>query len=132
MLGIREDIKENSIYKNNNNSNFSPWESYYKILGDFIDTNQLPEHQQFIGEGSNFGFFGDGVHADSENIHKYDLGDKKYKKIYIDEAKSILEHNFTNKNYSLFSNNCQVYIESIITLARSIAQENNDNLEYND
>ena len=104
------------------------------------------EHQHFWGDdGDNFGLmgenlkiiWGDGV-VRSDDGHTLDeykkdipgLGTRKFKGAYIRMARDMLQNEY--KEYNLFTNNCQDYVDDVIAVANMLAEKNNDTLEIDE
>ncbi len=120
------------------------------------DHNSRLEHQHFIGSnGSNFGFTGTGEFEEKgrEKDYAYDvpnIGNTKFKAKYMDmarlmvgeqmqidsdkmketmEAFSIEDGEYLVNSYHVYFNNCQDYVDKVISTARELARRNGDTLE---
>lgn len=120
------------------------------------DHNLRLEHQHFIGsDGSNFGFTDSGEFEEKgrEKDYAYDvpnIGNTKFKAKYMDmarlmvgeqmqndsdkmketmEAFSIEDGEYLVNSYHAYFNNCQDYVDKVISTARELARRNGDSLE---
>ena len=120
------------------------------------DHNARLEHQHFIGsDGSNFGFTDTGEFEEKgrENEYSYDvpnIENTKFKAKYMDmarlmvgeqmqidsdkmketmEAFSIEDGEYLVNSYHAYFNNCQDYVDKVISTARELARRNGDTLE---
>ena len=58
------------------------------------------------------------------------MGTRKFKGAYIRMARDMLQNEY--KEYNLFTNNCQDYVDDVIAVANMIAEKNNDTLEIDE
>lgn len=129
---INKEPQEN-IYKKEGVSTSDPYDTYYRL--GFSDRNfkYFIQHQHFIrDDGKNFGFFPDGIHPEDDRINEYILMNRKLKAKYIELAKEKVKSDFTQDTYTLYNNNCQNFVNTIISIAKSLAQENNESLYLED
>lgn len=120
---------QGSIYKKEGVSTYDPYDTYYRL--GFNDSNfkYFIQHQHFIrDDGKNFGFFQDGVHSEDNRINEYIKMNRKLKAKYIELAKEKVKNNFTKDTYTLYNNNCQNFVNTVISVAKSIAESNKESL----
>lgn len=53
---------------------------------------------------------------------------RKLKAKYVELAKEKVRNNFTKDTYTLYNNNCQNLVNTVISVARSIAESNKESL----
>jgi len=120
------------------------------------DHNLRLEHQHFIGShNKNFGFIDTGEFEEKgrEKEYAYDvpgIGDTKFKAKYMDMARLMVNEQMQNDSekmkeimdsfsiedgsylineYHVYFNNCQDYVDKVISTARELAKRNGDTLE---
>ena len=120
---------EGNVYKKQGVSTHDPYDTYYRL--GFNDNNfkYFIQHQHFIrDDGKIFGFFQDGVHSEDNRINEYIKMNRKLKAKYVELAKEKVRNNFTKDTYTLYNNNCQNLVNTVISVARSIAESNKESL----
>ena len=129
-------------------------DGYFGNIGG--DHNLRLEHQHFIGShNKNFGFIDTGEFEEKgrEKEYAYDvpgIGDTKFKAKYMDMARLMVNEQMQNDSekmkeimdsfsiedgsylineYHVYFNNCQDYVDKVISTARELAKRNGDTLE---
>ena len=129
-------------------------DGYFGDIGG--DHNLRLEHQHFIGNhNKNFGFTDTGEFEEKgrEKDYAYDvpgIGNTKFKAKYMDMARlmvgeqlqndsermkeimdsfSIEDGSYLVNEYHAYFNNCQDYVDKVISTARELAKRNGDTLE---
>ena len=124
---------QGSIYKKEGVSTHDPYDTYYRLGFNDRNFKYFIQHQHFIrDDGKNFGFFQDGVHSEDNRINEYTKMNRKLNAKYIELAKEQVESKFTKDTYTLYSNNCQNFVNTVISVAKSIAEANNESLYLED
>jgi uncharacterized protein RhaS with RHS repeats len=99
------------------NTDLGPWSIGIKYLAiiNFYSDNLLPSHiQGFYGDGSNVGYYPDGIKR-NQNIENYTLSPFFYNDDIMRRAEEnvIATNKWPSKDYRLTSNNCQDFANSL-------------------